>query len=162
MVKRTRLGPLLLAFLFCTPSLRSQDVVARARQELEAGHKAEAIRMLEAYRQRNPAEPDACALLGIAYASSGDGERSLAVFKECAHLTPARPEAYNNLGTAYLGRGDAARAEESFRRALALRPDDPSALYNLGALLNARHDYSQGPASARAGLAPRALPRNCL
>src|SRR6516164_3430292 len=143
MANRARMGPLIFVFLVWTSPLHGQDSVSGARQELEAGNAAKAIEMLEAYRQQNPSEPAACNLLGIAYAQTGAGERSLAVFKECAHLASVGPETYNNLGTAYLGQGDTASAEEAFRQALALRPDDPSTLYNLGALLNARHDYSK-------------------
>jgi len=143
---------ILCVFFFSSVSTAvAQDTLARARQALDSDHTADAIELLEHYRQSHAAEAEPYTLLGIAYGRAGDDDRSLAMFQEFARLAPNKPEAYNNLGAAYLRKQNNEQAEVAFRHALRLSPQDVNTLYNLGALLNTQHKYSEArPLLARA------------
>jgi tetratricopeptide (TPR) repeat protein len=139
-----RIAAVLLASggsLLFTLIAQGQQALLQARRALEAGRTQEAVQLLEDIHRSSPDNPQACLLLGIAYGNLGDNAKSLAMFKQFAHMEPARPEAYNNLGAAYLRLGDAKNAEDAFRHAVKLSPSDSNGLYNLGALLNAKHSY---------------------
>lgn len=133
------------SLLLCVASISvaAQDVITRARGELEANHIAQAISLLEAYRITHPADPEAYNLLGVAYGRSGNDDRSLEMFLRLSHLAPNQSQVYNNLGAAYLRKQELTAAESAFRHALRLTPNDVNALYNLGALLNAAHKYKE-------------------
>jgi len=133
----------LLAGILLVLPVYAQEKLVQARQALEAGRAGDAVKILEAERRQDPAQPEVCNLLGMAYARLEEDEKAAAMFEEFARLAPNRPEAFNNLGASYLRLGDAAKAEQAFRHSLALRPRDPGTLYNLGALLNARRQYAQ-------------------
>ena len=133
----------LLLNAFWPASASPQTDLNRARQALDKGQVAEAIRFLEQFQQTNSANAEVYNLLGIAYGRSGDSERSVAMFQEYARLAPSRPQAFNNLGAAYLQSGYPERAEAAFRQALILDPTNTGALYNLGSLLNVEKHYAQ-------------------
>lgn len=121
----------------------AQDVLNRARQELDTDHIPAAISLLEGYLHGHPSDAEVYNLLGVAYGRMGDDDRSLAMFQQLARLAPNQPRVYNNLGAAYLKKGKAEEAGGAFRHALRLSPNDVNALYNLGALLNAGHKYKE-------------------
>jgi tetratricopeptide (TPR) repeat protein len=128
---------------FGPASLFAQDALNRARQDLDVGHTARAISLLEDYLHEHPADAEVYNLLGVAYGRMGDDDRSLAMFQQLARMAPDQPQVYNNLGAAYLKKGKAAEAGSAFRHALRLSPNDVNALYNLGALLNAGRKYKE-------------------
>jgi tetratricopeptide (TPR) repeat protein len=121
----------------------AQTDVNRARQALDAGQIAEAIRLLEPYQDAHSASAEVYNLLGIAYGRSGDSDRAVTMFQEYARLAPNRPQAFNNLGAAYLQSGNPEKAQSAFRQALKLDPTNTGALYNLGSLLNAEKQYAE-------------------
>ena len=143
--ERIKFGVLffLLLHAFWPAAASPQTDLNRARQALDKGQVAEAIRFLEQFQQTNSANAEVYNLLGIAYGRSGDSERSVAMFQEYARLAPSRPQAFNNLGAAYLQSGYPERAEAAFRQALILDPTNAGALYNLGSLLNVEKHYAQ-------------------
>ncbi len=84
----------------------------------EIGRPAEAVRVLQGYRESE--EPETLNALGIALADSGKPAEALPVFARVLELDPSNAVAYQNIGIAMLKLGRADEARENLEAALRL------------------------------------------
>lgn len=93
---------------------------------------------------RNPSQPDALHMFGVALVQSGDALRGADLIERSLRLNPSQPAAYANLGHAELAlcRFDAALA--SYDRSIALYPDYAPAHNGRGSALTALNRSAEG------------------
>jgi tetratricopeptide (TPR) repeat protein len=109
---------------------------------LEAGRFPDAITLLKAAREREPAAPGVDLLL--ARALLGDEQNAQAVgLLESAPEASAGDERSYLLALAYLGSGDRDKAAQSFEAAARIDPKDPRPIYHLGLISAAKPDGQQ-------------------
>lgn len=139
------------ALLFtCTfaPAAVAQETVSRARELATAGHRVEALTMLEAHLASNPADNDARTLYGIVLAWEGRYEEARAVLARAIEIDPRNEDARQALANVERwSRGPAQRAEY-FAGFQYDAYDDASAW--LEAFVSAKVPTPRGPVVARA------------
>jgi tetratricopeptide (TPR) repeat protein len=84
----------------------------------EIGRPAEAVRVLQGYRESE--EPETLNALGIALADSGRPAEALPVFARVLELDPSNAVAYQNIGIAMLKLGRADEARQNLEAAIRL------------------------------------------
>lgn len=119
-----------------TPPPTKQASIPEAIQIALAHHQAGRLAQAEAiYRhilQREPNNPDALHLLGMAAYQTGNLANAIEFYRQVLNLNPDYAEVHNNLGGALKDYGKLDAAVASFREALRLKSDYAEAHYNLG------------------------------
>ncbi|MBL8838571.1 MAG: tetratricopeptide repeat protein [Alphaproteobacteria bacterium] len=125
--------------------LETASALAAAQARHRAGEIAEAIAAYRDILAREPDNPTAVHLLGVASLQTGDAEAAAGLLERAQRLMPANADVLNNLGEALrvLGRHD--EAINAYRAALVVAPDHAGAVGNL-----ARYEGSGGDATPAA------------
>ncbi len=109
--------------------------VNRGTELLDEGKPEEAVQVLTAAMQMNPADEDVHYDLGMAFARLGKVDQAVQQYEEALRLFPDYVEAHNNLGNILMRSGRLDQAIEHFQAALKIMPDYASAHNNLGTAL---------------------------
>ncbi len=119
--------------------------LAQAFELHRAGRLDEARRRYEDILTRDPRNPDATKLCGLACFQLGESEEAAELLQKAEAIAPGDPDIPYNLGIVLLSLSRLDAAESAFRRALASRPDHAAALNNLGSVLRqaGRHDEAE-------------------
>ena len=128
------------------------SALAAAQARHRAGEIAEAMLVYREILEREPDNPAALHLLGVASLQTGEVEAAVGLLERAKRLMPANGDVLNNLGEAYrvLGRDD--EAINAYRAALVVAPDHVGAIGNLAR-------YGTGDAAAPAPAPSLARPR---
>jgi tetratricopeptide (TPR) repeat protein len=122
-----------------------------------AHHQAGRLRRAEAlYRkalQKDPDDPNALHLLGVAAYQCGEVGTALQLIERALPGLPELPDVHLNYGNALREAGKLAEAVTSYRRALALKPDYGMARNNLAAALNQQEEFAAGLANSKRAIA---------
>ncbi|MDZ5649160.1 tetratricopeptide repeat protein [Nitrospirillum sp. BR 11828] len=127
-------------------------LLADAAARHQAGDAAGALPLYRAVLDRQPDQPVALHLMGLALAQVGRAEAGLPFLRRTVDLMPGYAAAQSNLGNVLQSLGRPAEAEPHYRQALAATPDRPDVLTNLGNAL-----LAQGRAAEAAACQERAL-----
>lgn len=114
----------------------------------QSGQLDQAERLYGDVLSREPENPDALHLLGLAHHQRGDDRAALAPLERAVAASPDTALYHNSLGEVFRRLGDPDKAEAQFRNAVRLAPGYSEAHNNLGNLLRDRGDL----AGARAAL----------
>jgi len=90
--------------------------------------------------------------LGTAYATLGENEAALRVFREWLGQAPHSGDAWYNLGVVLHDMGRGPEGRDAFRKAVELSPDLVEAHYNLGNSLHGEGKHAEAVASYREAL----------
>ncbi|TWB25366.1 tetratricopeptide repeat protein [Nitrospirillum bahiense] len=134
------------------PSSDVDGLLAAAAARHQAGDAAGALASYRAVLDRQPDQPVALHLLGLALAQLGRAEAGLPFLRRAVEVAPGYAAAQSNLGNVLQTLGRAAEAEGHYRLALDAEPDRPDVLTNLGNAL-----LAQGRAAEAAACQERAL-----
>lgn len=104
----------------------------------------DAIRLMEAVRGDEWANPDVHYNLALMYDATDRPEDAAECYRVALALKPDYPAAETNLGNILRHLGEDAAAELCYARVLDRAPDDPEARYNLAHVLLARGDLARG------------------
>jgi predicted O-linked N-acetylglucosamine transferase (SPINDLY family) len=116
-------------------------MMAVAVRHHRSGDLAEAERLYRLALQRDPGDPDALQLLGLANSELGRASIGAAMIKAAIARKPDDARLHNNLGTVLCSQGLVPEAIASFRRALAMAPDYALAHSNLLVTLHYLSSY---------------------
>ena len=122
-----------------TPAQSAKLCVTTAHQLAAAGHRREAILLLEKARTLDPKQAVA-RYLAVLY----DEERmpqAIGEYQKALTATPNDPDLLNDYGVYFYRRGDLAQAEQWLRRALEQAPKHQRAWVNLGIVLGSEGRY---------------------
>ncbi|MEA1674349.1 tetratricopeptide repeat protein [Nitrospirillum sp. BR 11163] len=147
-VDRLRQAPLLDP----PPAPAGGDPLAEAAALHQAGDAAGALPLYRAVLDRQPDQPVALHLMGLALAQLGRAEAGLPFLRRAVELAPGYAAAQSNLGNVLQSLGRPAEAEDHYRQALVAEPDRPDVLTNLGNAL-----LAQGRAAEAVACQERAL-----
>lgn len=103
--------------------------------------------------EREPANPEALARLGIIAMCTGVPMLALKLLGQAIQLRPASATYHSSLGEVYRLLGRYQEAEACFREALRLNPDDAGVMSTLGLTLAQQGRSDQGLQACRAALA---------
>lgn len=95
------------------------------------GRLDEALRHLEAARQRDPQQADAHLAVGALHQRLGAYVEAVDACREAVNLAPEHGPAWYNLGAASFAAGQLHEAIAAYERAVACTPDDVDSFYNL-------------------------------
>jgi tetratricopeptide (TPR) repeat protein len=126
-----------------------QQNLQKAFSAQQAGRLGEAAQLCRDMLARDPQQPEAMCLLGLAEIQLGNIERGRACVEEALRLRPDWPEALHNLGHALLNRQKLDEAADCFRRALKGKPGFVAAEYSLGIALHFQGKLDEAAASYR-------------
>jgi tetratricopeptide (TPR) repeat protein len=115
-------------------------------KEAEAGVKAGADKFrqgdydgalidLKAVLDKNPQDPNALYLSGMAYLRKSMIPEAEAAFVKVTELSPKFAAAHYQLGVCYQRQGQAEKALAAYEQAMALDPSNPDVAYNIGLIL---------------------------
>ncbi|MFQ5783636.1 MAG: sulfotransferase [Alphaproteobacteria bacterium] len=99
--------------------------------------------------EREPEQPDALNMLGVAAAQRGRIDDALDYFRRAIRRTGRNPLYHYNLGMAQQTAGERAAAEASYRRAIELKGDYVDALKGLGGVLLLRNALDEAESCCR-------------
>ncbi|SDW62480.1 O-linked N-acetylglucosamine transferase, SPINDLY family protein [Thiocapsa roseopersicina] len=131
------------------PASRLQRGIAA----FQAGHHAEARRVMQKVLERDPAAPDALHILGLLAAQAGRMDEAESLLRRCIAAAPDYVDAHNNLGNVLMARGHPAQARDCYAQAARLAPRYPSPHYNLGNALRALGNLDEAEAAYRTAIA---------
>jgi|GEM_PF-1697637 len=103
------------------------SIVRQARALIPAGRGVEAVRILEAARERDPDHLSILRTLGAAYLAVGRTRAANEVLHRVAELDPANPELRVDAGWALVSDGDLDGALQMARSVIADAPENPKA-----------------------------------
>jgi len=122
------------------------EVLAEARQLLEAGHHARASALLEGWLARDHRDAGAWSLLAAARSEAGDWTRAEEAARWAVHLRPDSARAWANWGVTLRKLGQIEEAERAQQSALRLEPGSRMALRELAKLQAGRSAQERQPA----------------
>ena len=134
----------------------ADSFVATVLQEavalLQSGHAAAALPLYRQVLKRQPKQPEALNLGGVATFQTGDGDRGLKLLRRAVACEPLYVDAHNNLGNVLKALGRLDEAEAAYRQALEIDPAYVDAHYNLGIVLDAQVRPDEAEAAYRLAL----------
>lgn len=121
-----------VAILYYQAALRNAPDYSRAAYNLASlliaeKRAREAVPVATDLVDRQPNNPDARNILGLAFRESGNREEAIKQFIESIRCNPNLAEAHFNIAQTYSELGDTTRAIEQFKEALRLDPNDAEA-----------------------------------
>jgi tetratricopeptide (TPR) repeat protein len=120
-----------------------QDEMASGLRLHRAGRLDEAAHVYESALARNPANADACCLLGVVRNQQGQPAAAVDLIGRAVAMRPGVPGFHANLGLVWQSMGRLAESAAEFGHALRLYPDDPAAHVNRGVVVHALGDKHQ-------------------
>ncbi len=99
--------------------------------------------MYESALAQDPANADACCLLGVVRNQQGQPAEAVNLIGRAVAMRPGVPGFHANLGLAWQSMGRLAESAAEFGNALRLYPDDPAAHVNRGVVVRALGDQHQ-------------------
>lgn len=114
-----------------------------------AGRLAEAAAIYQKILRKNPRDPDALHLLGLATAQQGDARNGLATIKKALSIRDDFPDAHANAVQLAAQLGDLALAEAHARKVTVYRKN-PAAYTILGRLLREQNKHDEALSAFRA------------
>ena len=111
------------------------QAIMAAFEAARAGDFGRAIPVAERLLARNPNDPNALQLVGLARAHEGRNHEALVAFRKADAAAPNHPPILNTLGALMKERGDLTAARAYFERAIAGSARFVEAHYNLAATL---------------------------
>jgi Flp pilus assembly protein TadD len=125
----------------------TDQVVAAAARQFQAGRLAEAEHLLRQLLASQPRHAVALHLLGVIANISEQHEAAFDLVSRSIAANPRDATAHSSLGNMLIYRGRLDEAVASYRRALSLDPALPQALVNLGNALHALNRLDEAEAS---------------
>lgn len=128
----------------CQPS--GPEALLRGDQELQAGHPAEAVRLLELAATKLPSDARAWNHLGLAYHAAGRLGDAQKAYLRALNFDRNLAEVQYNLGQLHLDLGNGRDAETAFRAFLAASPENArnaGVWSGLGQALYLQRQYAQ-------------------
>jgi tetratricopeptide (TPR) repeat protein len=110
----------------------AQEVIDAALVHHAAGRLGEAEAMYRQLLAREPENPAALHLLGVACSQQGRKDVAVGLIARAIAANPNVPEFHANLALVFIEKGEPEKAIVAANRALALKPDAPDALNHLG------------------------------
>ncbi len=120
-----------------------QDEMASGLRLHRDGRLDEAAGIYEAALARDPANADACCLLGVVRNQQGQPATAVELIGRAVAMRPGVAGFHANLGLAWQAMGRLAESADEFGTALSLYPDDPAAHVNRGVVVHALGDKHQ-------------------
>ncbi|HET9230588.1 MAG TPA: tetratricopeptide repeat protein [Vitreimonas sp.] len=134
--------------------MSNENVLLRdAADLLRRGSHAEAARLLQTLLKRQPRNPDALQLLGLAQKHLGQFDEAQRSMMASLALNQAQPHVLNNLGGLFLRRGQHHNARQCFQKALEFDPANKEALRNLALALRGLGNLKDAEQAARKAVA---------
>jgi tetratricopeptide (TPR) repeat protein len=106
-----------------------------AAEKVRLGDYDTALSRLEAILAKNPKDPNALFVLGVAHLKKKDWTAAITPFLRVVELTPNFAAAHYYLGICYQQQNEPEKALESYRKAAELDPTNADNLYNAGLVL---------------------------
>lgn len=125
----------------------SADTFEAAASAARRGDYATAIDIANRLLARNPRDPNALQVLGLAFGRQGRNEEALAAFTQADAIAQNNPPVLNSIGVLLKERGDLAGARARLENAARLNPSFVEAHYNLAAALAAMDERDLARAS---------------
>jgi tetratricopeptide (TPR) repeat protein len=116
----------------------ASPLLGEAEGLLREGRVSDAKSKIGEELQRNPANPEAYDLLGVAYVNEKDFPGALEAFQHALQLAPNSTRTRNSIANIYVAQGKLDLAEQEFRNVLRVEPANRDANYNLGLVLLAK------------------------
>jgi protein O-GlcNAc transferase len=117
------------------PQLTTQQAIALAQKELQAGRIAEAQSVCRQILAREPHNVGAIQLLARMAFVTGNAEQSANLLRQAIALEPRNPQNYGNLASVLAQSGRAEEAIATFRQALSINPASIETHANLATAL---------------------------
>lgn len=114
-----------------------------------------ALASLKPVLDKNPKDPNALYILGMARQKKGEWGEALAAFLEVNALSPGFAAAHYQAGVSYQQTGETDKALASYGRAMELDPSNPDIAYNTGLIHFGRSDVAEALALFDKALALR-------
>lgn len=134
-----------------------QPEIERASTLLSQGKHLDAAAVCGAILAREPRNPMAAHLMGLALKGAGDLRQSEQWLRFSVELAPQRAEFHANLANLLRAQENYSAAEEAYRTALRLSPEFASARRGLALTLDDLRRYAEAEAECRALLARDAV-----
>lgn len=102
------------------------DIVAQLHAAARLHSQGQLTQAVAIYREiisRDPAQPDALHLLGVALTQSGEHASGIEYIRRSLRVNPAQPVAHANLGNGEYAMGAIGASLESYDRSIAMRAD---------------------------------------
>jgi tetratricopeptide (TPR) repeat protein len=112
--------------------------IDRVRTSLQAGHVAEALKLVNQISAENKNDARVHLSLGLTLLSAKQDKAARLELEKADSLQPDSFEILSSLGEAYFRNTDWNKAELVLNRALKLQPDSPEALYRLSQVYSAQ------------------------
>jgi tetratricopeptide (TPR) repeat protein len=126
--------------------------VKAAAEKVRRGDHDGAIADLKPILEKNPQDPNALYILGMAHQKKAQWAEAEAAFLKVRELTPGFPAVHYQLGVCYQQAGEAEKALASYAKAMELDPANPDSAYNSGLIL-----FSKAQAAEALALFEKAL-----
>ena len=126
---------LLICCLWIMPAWAdNENGLEQAKQAMQAGHYAQALKTLESLVKQEPNNYEAWFLFGVAQVHEQQDHQAIEAFKHVIELRPNLAEPHNNLAAVYNNLGDTQAAIRELETALKKRPNYAVAEENLADL----------------------------
>lgn len=127
------------------PDANVQDVMDAAEAELNSQHQQAAIPLLLRVVDLDPKKYEKTVWkdLGLAYESTGQGDKAAAAFRKQLEVNPFDQACNLYLGIVLAHQGKFDQATAAYRKQLEINPLDSMALTQLGYVLNSQHKYDE-------------------
>ncbi len=109
--------------------------VKEGAEKIRQGDYAGALILLKAVLDKNPQDPNALYLTGMAYLRQNKLDEAAAAFLKVTELSPKFAAAFYQLGVCYQRQDKPEQALAEYEKSLALDPSNPDLLYNTGLIL---------------------------
>jgi len=128
------LQPLLMACLLSASPVHATELDA-AQQQWLAGHRAQAVQLLEQALVQTPNELGLRFALGVMRMELGERVKARTIFVALSQDYPDLADPYNNLAVLLAADGELEAARDALEHAVLLQPTHAQALENLGDVL---------------------------
>jgi tetratricopeptide (TPR) repeat protein len=109
--------------------------VKAGAEKIRLGDYDGALAMLKTVLDKNPQDPNALYLSGMAYLRKNMVPEAAAAFLKVTELSPKFAAAHYQLGVSYQRQGDAEKALAAYQKAFDLEPSNADLVYNMGLVL---------------------------
>jgi tetratricopeptide (TPR) repeat protein len=109
--------------------------VKAGAEKIRLGDYDGALAMLKTVLDKNPQDPNALYLSGMAYLRKNMVPEAAAAFLKVTELSPKFAAAHYQLGVCYQRQGEAEKALAAYQKAFDLEPSNADLVYNMGLVL---------------------------
>jgi tetratricopeptide (TPR) repeat protein len=118
-----------------TAIMKAADIRKKVQRSMQSGQLGEAIKLCEKLCKKEPEDPKAWTLAGVAQHQAGAIQQAVFCYKQAIHFGPDEFDAHAHLGNILFQQGDISGAAHHFHKATQINPDHPYAWCNLGMAL---------------------------